>query len=163
MTIEPAAEAFRRDNKQALVTGGAGGIGEATCLELARGGAHVFVVDMNLERAKQLATELPSAQAILLDVTSQDSIQASAAQIGQLDILVNNAGIGHVVNIVNTEPADFDRLWEVNVRSVYLVTRAFLPQLLASRGSIVNIGPWRAWLASNNALHTAPAKAPLSP
>jgi NADP-dependent 3-hydroxy acid dehydrogenase YdfG len=51
---------------------------------------------MNLEKAKQLATELPSAEAILLDVTTQDSIHATAAQIGQLEILVNNTGIGHV-------------------------------------------------------------------
>jgi|SRR5271155_3598070 2-keto-3-deoxy-L-fuconate dehydrogenase len=141
MTNKPAtAEAFRLDNKRALVTGGASGIGEATCRELARAGARVFVADIHFESAEQLAKELPNAQAILLDVTSQDSIHAAAAHIGQLEILVNNAGIGHVGNIVNTDPADFDRLFEVNVRSVYLVTRAFLPQLLASHGSIVIIG-----------------------
>ena len=141
MSIKSAAlEAFRLDNKQALVTGGASGIGEATCRELARAGAHVFVADINLESAERLAAKLSNAQAIPLDVTSQDSIHAAAAKIGKLEILVNNAGIGHVGNVANTEPADFDRLFEVNVRSVYLVTRAFLPQLLASRGSIVNIG-----------------------
>lgn len=136
----PANDAFRLDNKQALVTGGASGIGEATCRELARAGAHVFVADINLEAAKKLAADLASAKAIPLDVISQDSIHAAAAQIGKLDILVNNAGIGHVGNILNTEPADFDRLLQVNVTSIYLVTRAFLTQLLASRGSIVNIG-----------------------
>src|SRR5271169_4073855 len=106
----PANDAFRLDNKQALVTGGASGIGEATCRELARAGAHVFVADINLENAKRLAADLASARAIPLDVTNQDSIHAAAAQIGQLDILVNNAGIGHVGNIMNTEPTDFDRL-----------------------------------------------------
>lgn len=141
MTTEPAtAEAFRLDNKRALVTGGASGIGEATCRELARAGAHIFVADINLERAKLVAAEYADARAIGLDVTSQDSIHAAGTQIGQLDILVNNAGIGHVGNVMNTEPAEFDRLIEVNVKSVYLVTRAFLPQLLATRGSIVNIG-----------------------
>jgi 2-keto-3-deoxy-L-fuconate dehydrogenase len=141
MTTEPAtAEAFRLDNKRALVTGGASGIGEATCRELARAGAHIFVADINLERAKLLAAEYADARAIALDVTSQDSIHAAGTQIGQLDILVNNAGIGHVGNVMNTEPAEFNRLIEVNVKSVYLVTRAFLPQLLATRGSIVNIG-----------------------
>jgi 2-keto-3-deoxy-L-fuconate dehydrogenase len=122
------------------VTGGASGIGEATCRELARAGAHIFVADINLERAKLLAAEYADARAIALDVTSQDSIHAAGTQIGQLDILVNNAGIGHVGNVMNTEPAEFNRLIEVNVKSVYLVTRAFLPQLLATRGSIVNIG-----------------------
>lgn len=141
MTIEPAtAEAFRLDNKRALITGGASGIGEATCRELARAGAHIFVADINLEKAKLLAAEHADARAIALDVTSEESIHAAGTQIGQLDILVNNAGIGHVGNVMNTEPAEFDRLIEVNVKSVYLVTRAFLPQLLATRGSIVNIG-----------------------
>ena len=73
MTNKPAtAEAFRLDNKRALVTGGASGIGEATCRELARAGARVFVADIHFESAEQLAKELPNAQAILLDVTSQD-------------------------------------------------------------------------------------------
>lgn len=134
------AEPFRLDNKQALVTGGASGIGEATCRELSRAGAHVLIADINLEKAKALAANLQNAQAIHLDVTSQASIAATAVEVSKLDILVNNAGIGHVGTVATTEEADFDRLLNVNVKSVYLVTRGFLPQLLASRGSIVNIG-----------------------
>ena len=56
------------------------------------------------------------------------------AQLDRLDILVNNAGIGHVGGIDATEPEDFDRLMNVNVRAVYLVTRAFLPLLLGAEG-----------------------------
>lgn len=132
--------AFRLDGQHALITGGASGIGEATCRELSRAGAHVIVADINLEKARGLASELADAQPLHLDVTSQDSVRSAADTIGNLDILVNNAGIGHVGTIANTEPRDFDQLLEVNVKSVYLVTRAFLPQLLANRGSIVNIG-----------------------
>jgi NAD(P)-dependent dehydrogenase (short-subunit alcohol dehydrogenase family) len=79
-------------------------------------------------------------------VTDPNSIAAAVAQMHRLDILVNNAGIGHVGSIEATEPADFDRLLNVNVRAVYLVTRAFLPLLLAAgaeggrTGAIVNIG-----------------------
>jgi len=131
---------FRLDGLRALITGGASGIGEATCRELSRAGAHVFVADINLERARSLAAQLVSAEALHLDVTSQDSTHAAAKTVGALDILVNNAGVGHVGTIATTELRDFDQLLEVNVKSVYLVTRAFLPQLLASRGSIVNIG-----------------------
>jgi len=86
-----------------------------------------------------------NAKAIALDVTSRESIAAALARIDRLDILVNNAGIGHVGSIEATEPEDFDRLMNVNVRSVYLVTRAFLPFLLGARerheavGAIVNI------------------------
>jgi NAD(P)-dependent dehydrogenase (short-subunit alcohol dehydrogenase family) len=141
----PATEAFRLDGRRALVTGGASGIGEATARELARAGAHVWVADVNLAAAEALAGSLGSARALHLDVTSPDSIAAAVAQLDRLDILINNAGIGHVGSIEATEPEDFDRLMNVNVRSVYLVTRAFLPLLLAASshheavGAIVNI------------------------
>jgi len=141
ITVDSSPDkAFRLDGKRALVTGGASGIGEATCRELARAGAQIFVADINLQTAQTLAAELANAQAVHLDVTSEDSIRTAAEAIPALDILVNNAGIGHVGNIATTEPLDFDQLLNVNVKSVYLVTRAFLPQLLAVRGSIVNIG-----------------------
>jgi NAD(P)-dependent dehydrogenase (short-subunit alcohol dehydrogenase family) len=140
--------AFRLDGRHALVTGGASGIGEATVKELVRAGAFVWIADINVTSAEALANAVGSASAIHLDVTSRDSIAAAVARIERLDILVNNAGIGHVGSIETTEPEDFDRLLDVNVRSVYLVTRAFLPVLLANepkeenaaRGAIVNIG-----------------------
>jgi NAD(P)-dependent dehydrogenase (short-subunit alcohol dehydrogenase family) len=138
-------ESFCLDHRIALVTGAASGIGEATAKELAGAGAFVWVADINLPAAECLALAIGNAKAILLDVTSQESIAAALAQIERLDILVNNAGIGHVGSIEATEPEDFDRLMNVNVRSVYLVTRAFLPLLLAAHernetvGSIVNI------------------------
>jgi NAD(P)-dependent dehydrogenase (short-subunit alcohol dehydrogenase family) len=138
---------FRLDNRHALVTGGASGIGEATVKELVRAGAFVSIADINLAAAEALAASLPSAQALPLDVTSPTSIAAAVAHLSRLDILVNNAGIGHVGSIETTEPEDFDRILEVNVRAVYLVTRAFLPLLLASSaapgesttGTIINI------------------------
>jgi 2-keto-3-deoxy-L-fuconate dehydrogenase len=139
--VEIAADqAFRLDGKRALITGAASGIGEATSRELTRAGAHVFVADINLPKAQALASELASAEALHLDVTSEDSIRNATERTGTLDILVNNAGIGHVGTIANTEPSDFEQLLDVNVKSVYLVTRAFLPQLLSRSGSIVNIG-----------------------
>ncbi len=128
-----SSETFRLDNRHALVTGGASGIGEATVKELVRAGAFVWIADINHPAAEALAASLPSAQALALDVTSPSSIAAAAAHMDRLDILVNNAGIGHVGSIETTEPDDFDRLLEVNVRAVYLVTRALLPLLLASQ------------------------------
>jgi len=128
------------------VTGGASGIGEATVKELVRAGAFVWIADINQAAAEALAEATGSAKAIHLDVTSPQSIAAAGARLDRLDILVNNAGIGHVGSIETTEPEDFDRLMNVNVRSVYLVTRAFLPLLLAAKkndeavGTIVNIG-----------------------
>jgi NAD(P)-dependent dehydrogenase (short-subunit alcohol dehydrogenase family) len=134
------SESFRLDGKHALVTGGASGIGEATCRELARAGAHVFIADINFEQATALAASLGRATPLRLDVTDRDSIQAAVSSIEKLDILVNNAGIANVGDIAHVEPEDFDRVMNVNVKSVYLVTRAFLPLLLDNHGSIVNIG-----------------------
>ena len=138
--------AFRLEGRHALVTGGASGIGEATVKELARAGAFVWIADINVPAAEALAASVGAAQAraVSLDVTSPASIKAAVGQVERLDILVNNAGIGHVGSIEATEPEDFDRLLNVNVRAVYLVTRAFLPLLLAATdggraGTIVNI------------------------
>jgi NAD(P)-dependent dehydrogenase (short-subunit alcohol dehydrogenase family) len=136
---------FRLDGRIALVTGGASGIGEATVKELARAGAFVWIADINFPAAEALAASVGKAKALHLDVTSSESIAAALAQVDSLDILVNNAGIGHVGSIETTEPEDFDQLMNVNVRSVYLVTRAFLPLLLAAQerheavGTIVNV------------------------
>ena len=138
--------AFRLDGRQALVTGGASGIGEATVKELVRAGAFVWIADVNVTAAEALASSIGSANALHMDVTSSASIDAAVSRLERLDILVNNAGIGHVGSIEHTEPEDFDRLFNVNVRSVYLVTRAFLPLLFSATryheavGTIVNIG-----------------------
>ena len=139
------SQPFRLDGRHALVTGGASGIGEATVKELVRAGAFVWIADINVTAAEALAGSVGSAKALHVDVTSIESIAAAVNRLDRLDILVNNAGIGHVGSIETTEPQDFDRLLNVNVRSVYLVTRAFLPLLFAATsnheavGAIVNI------------------------
>ncbi|MGC1422666.1 MAG: glucose 1-dehydrogenase [Terracidiphilus sp.] len=143
--VAQSTQAFRLDGRHALVTGGASGIGEATAKELVHAGAFVWIADINLYSAQELAKSIGSSQALHLDVTSPESIHSALSHIGHLDILVNNAGIGHVGSIQQTEPEDFDRLLNVNVRAVYLVTRAFLPLLLATSaagglaGTVVNI------------------------
>jgi len=135
-----AEQPYRLDGKIALVTGAASGIGRATSRELARAGADVLIADLNLEAALGLAGELPRSKAIEMDVTQASSIGAALDRISTLDILVNNAGIGLVGDLAGTSEEDFERVMRVNAHSVYLVTRAMLPMLLMSRGSIVNIG-----------------------
>lgn len=131
---------FRLEGKQALVTGGASGIGAATCRALAHAGACVLVADINESGARTVASELPCAKPLVMDVTDADAVKRACASISKLDILVNNAGIGLVGDISRTDPEDFQRLLNVNVTSMYLVTRQALPLLLASRGCIVNMG-----------------------
>ena len=133
---------FRLDGRRALITGGASGIGEATARALAAAGASVVIADLEEGRAKALAAHLGSqAATALLDVTSEASVKACFAGLTSLDILVNNAGIGLVGSVEETELADWQRLFRVNVDGVFLCTKHALPLLLASgRGSIVNIG-----------------------
>ena len=131
---------FSLAGKVALVTGGGSGIGAATCRELGRAGARVLVADVNLQAAESVAKELRDATAIHVDVTDPESIRRGTAWLDRLDILINNAGIGHVGSVPDVSPEDFDRLMKVNVYSIYYVTQAVLPLLLASHGSIVNIG-----------------------
>ena len=134
------AEAFGLNKKAALVTGGASGIGAATCRELDRAGAEVVVADLDFEAAKSLAGQLKQGTALHIDVTDEVSVKAAAASLSKLDILVNNAGIGHVGTVADVSYQDFDRLMKVNVYSIFLVTQAMLPLILQSHGSIVNIG-----------------------
>ncbi len=131
---------FRVDGRKALITGGASGIGAATCRALHRAGAQVTIADVDQAGAEALARELPGASVLILDITDESAVAHAFAQIAALDILVNNAGIGMVGGVEQTEPADFDRLFQVNVRGMYLATRAAMRLLLAARGSIVNIG-----------------------
>jgi NAD(P)-dependent dehydrogenase (short-subunit alcohol dehydrogenase family) len=131
---------FRLDGKRALITGGASGIGEATCRALARAGAVVTVVDVDGARAQAVAAELPGASAVVLDICDEAAVNAAVGALPGLDILVNCAGIGLVGSIEETEAVDFQRLMRVNVEGTYLVTKAAMPKLLASHGSVVNIG-----------------------
>ena len=131
---------FRLDGLHALVTGGASGIGEATCRRLAASGASVIIADVDKVRADKLSGELPGSTALLLDITDEAGVNTAFAAIPKLDILVNNAGIGLVASVEETTTEDFQRLFRVNVEGTFYVTRAAMPLLLASGGNIVNMG-----------------------
>ena len=131
---------FRIDGRTALVTGGASGIGEATCRVLAQAGASVIIVDVDHQRAEALAAELPGSIPMVLDITDEASVRRAFLSIPRLDVLVNNAGIGLVGGIEETELPDFQRLFQVNVEGTYLMTRAAMPLLIAAKGCVVNIG-----------------------
>jgi 2-keto-3-deoxy-L-fuconate dehydrogenase len=139
---------FSLAGRTALVTGGGSGIGEASCRALSAAGALVYVADRDAPSATRVASAIVGGQgkavSLALDVTDEDALRAAAARIardhGALDVLVNNAGIGHVGTISTTTTADLDRLYAVNVRGVFGVTKAFLPDMLARRrGAIVNL------------------------
>ena len=131
---------FRLDGLKAIVTGGASGIGESTARVLTQAGASVIIVDIDRDRAEAVSAELPGSSVLILDITDEAAVNSAFAAIPSLDILINNAGIGLVGGIEETAHNDFQRLFRVNVEGMYLVTKAAIPLLLGSKGSIVNIG-----------------------
>jgi 2-keto-3-deoxy-L-fuconate dehydrogenase len=139
---------FTLKNKVAFVTGAGSGIGAAIAELYARADARVFVADVNSQTADATVARIRAsngrADAVVIDVRDEASCAAAAsathAAAGPVDILVNNAGIGHVGTMVTTTGPDLDRLYAVNVRGVFNVTKAFLPWMLERRsGVIVNM------------------------
>jgi len=126
----------RLSGKTALVTAAGQGIGKTTAELFAREGARVIATDIN---AAALA-DLTGCSAQQLDVTAKDAIETLAAELGTVDILFNCAG--HVANgsILECAEADWDFSFELNVKSMYRMIKAFLPAMLAAGGgSIVNM------------------------
>jgi 2-keto-3-deoxy-L-fuconate dehydrogenase len=131
---------FRLDGRVAVVTGGASGIGEQVSRVFTQAGARVRILDIDLDKGKALAAELPGAEAAQVDITNETAVEAFFASQPQVDVVVNNAGIGLVGGATETELADFQRLFRVNVEGLFLVTKHSVPKLIASHGAMVNIG-----------------------
>jgi NAD(P)-dependent dehydrogenase (short-subunit alcohol dehydrogenase family) len=134
----------------AAVTGGGSGIGQGICQAYAREGARVVVLDNNPEGANETVGLITKAggkaSAVKLDVTDREACKAAAAEVAKdrnISILVNNAGINRRNPITGDAAAvakDWDDILSINLDGVFNVTRAFLDQLRATKGRIVNIG-----------------------
>jgi len=132
------------NGKTAVVTGGGSGFGAGIAREFAAQGARVMVADINEEAARAVASDLGGV-AQRVDVADGASVQAMAeaaqATFGQVDILVNNAGITHLPTpLEEVQEAEFDRVFAVNCKSVYLTARALVPAMKsAGAGAILNV------------------------
>jgi len=135
-------------DKVCLITGAGSGIGQASARLFAQEGGRVVVADIDLEAARATVDRIASsggrATAEHVDVTQQSSTVDLAdklvRQFGRIDVLFNNAGIAGVGDVLETEPELFDRVMTVNVRGVYLMSRAVVPQMIKQRsGSIINM------------------------
>ncbi|HKT56029.1 MAG TPA: SDR family oxidoreductase [Microbacterium sp.] len=140
---------MRLEGKKAIVTGGAGGIGRATSLAFAAEGASVAVVDLNGEAAQAVADEIRAAGgtaiAIAADVSSEADIESVVAgvqqEFGGIDVVFNNAGIIRRTTAVETTVEEWDRVFGVNVRAIFLMCKHVVPIMAAAGGgSIVNTG-----------------------
>ncbi len=157
---------FSLKGKSAVITGGGSGIGKAISMLFAKQGAKVYILELNEESAQQTVEEIKAfgeAQAFSCDVSKQDQVLATFAKMEKVDILVNNAGIAHVGNLEKTAEADFERVYQVNVKGAYNCLYAAIPMMkksgggailnMASIASVVGIADRFAYSMSKGAIY----------
>jgi NAD(P)-dependent dehydrogenase (short-subunit alcohol dehydrogenase family) len=134
------------EGKNILVTGGAGdGLGQGICEAVDQAGGRVMLNDLTIEVAREAAKKYKNAFAVEGDISNADDVTRMFDRIkeecGMVHGVVNNAGIGLGKNAIEAEEAEVDRLYEVDVKGIWMVCRAFVNQLLASGegGNIVNV------------------------
>jgi NAD(P)-dependent dehydrogenase (short-subunit alcohol dehydrogenase family) len=146
------------DGKLALVTGGGSGIGEGIARAMAENGARVIVADVNEAAAARAAAAIaPDTAHYELDVTDRFSCDALARSIGPISVLVNNAGIIRRGKLeAENARTDWDATMAVNLDGPYNMVTAFLDQLKATKGCVINIGSVQSFVAlPNSAAYTA--------
>jgi NAD(P)-dependent dehydrogenase (short-subunit alcohol dehydrogenase family) len=139
----------RLENKVAIVTGAAHGIGRAIAEQFANEGAWVLIADIDRDAGEEVASGIREAggqcQFVLTDVTSTDDVESSvklaAQRAGRIDVLVNNAGhLGDWLNVQEATSAQWDHSYAVTLRGAAQFTRAVLPWMLSHKsGSIINV------------------------
>jgi NAD(P)-dependent dehydrogenase (short-subunit alcohol dehydrogenase family) len=138
----------RLDGKVCLITGAGSGIGQASARLFASEGAHVIVADVDDRGARATVASIRKAgghaSAEHVDVTVEPETVSLAGRVARrhkrIDVLFNNAGISGVGDVLETDPGLFDRVMNVNVRGVYLMSRAVVPHMIKQRsGSIINM------------------------
>ena len=139
---------FTLENKIALVTGAGSGIGASIAEVFARANAQVFAADRDEKTGRETVARIEAAGGratfLALDVSKEEDCERARRHVeeahGRLDVLVNNAGIGHVGTLLQTLGTDLDRLYAVNVRGLFNMTKAFLPAMITRKaGNVINM------------------------
>jgi 2-keto-3-deoxy-L-fuconate dehydrogenase len=141
---------FTLQNKSAVITGGGSGIGRAIALLFAKQGAAVHIIELNETAAADVVAEIQTtggtATAHACNIASQQEVAAAFSKIGKVDILVNNAGVAHIGTAENTGEADFDRVYNVNVKGAYNCLHAAIPLMKQNKnGVVLNMCSIAAW------------------
>lgn len=128
-------------NKTAVITGAGSGIGKAIAEVFAEQGAIVYVLDLNHDNAQStvdtIASKNGNAFALTCDVSNQQQVKDCFNSIDSINILVNSAGVAHIGNALNTSEADFDRIYNINVKGTYNCIHAVLPHLQKNYGGVI--------------------------
>ncbi len=137
---------FSLENKTAIITGGASGIGKAITQVFLQQGARVFVFDTDQPAIETLQSENAAfgnkLDCVSCDISNLENVKNEVARISEgerISILVNNAGVAHVGNIENTSPADLERLLSINIKGVFNCTSAVIPGMKKGGGVILNM------------------------
>ncbi len=137
---------FSLENKTAIITGGASGIGKAISNLFVKQGANVYILDASQESIDQMIAKTDEKERIngfMCDISDGSRTSFLISQIKKehsyIHILVNNAGIAKIGNIENTDEADMDRLFAVNVKGVFNCMQAVIPVMKQHGGAIVNM------------------------
>lgn len=137
---------FSLENKTAIITGGASGIGEAISKAFAKQGADVHILEFNAENGERVVKEVSSNGGKVTfhacDVSNHGQVAEIISAIAEkqyIDILVNNAGIAHVGNLEGTAVEDMDRIYNVNVKGVYNCMHAVITKMKEKGGTILNM------------------------
>uniref|UniRef100_A0A8C3AGW6 Zgc:101858 n=1 Tax=Cyclopterus lumpus TaxID=8103 RepID=A0A8C3AGW6_CYCLU len=147
--------------KVALITGASSGIGAGTSVLFAKLGALLALNGRDVDNLKQVAkrcTDSGAAEPLLVpgDLTDEDTVrktvEQTVAHFGRLDVLINNAGILAMGSIETTDLAQYDRIMNINVRTVYHLTQLCVPHLIKTKGSIVNFPGVLAYCMSKSAI-----------
>jgi len=154
--------------KISAVTGAAQGIGREIALLFAREGADIAIVDRNKKSGEDVAEQIRSlgrrSISIVADIGEEDQIEEGfrniSRKLGPVDILVNNAGIDTTSLVVDMPTSLWDEMFRINLRSVFLCTRAVLPGMIEKRsGRIINLASQLAYKGGREMAHYAAAKA----
>jgi 2-keto-3-deoxy-L-fuconate dehydrogenase len=142
---------FSLTGKSAVITGGGSGIGKAISTLFAKQGADVHIVELNAEAGEQTVAEIEQnggkAFVYSADVSNQQQVLETFLKIDKIDILVNNAGVAHIGRADTTEEADFERIFNINVKGAYNCLYAAIPIMKANGGgAILNMASIAAWV-----------------
>ena len=146
--------------KKVLITGGSRGIGAECVRSFAKAGYEVYFTYNNSEEMAHQVAEDTAATALKCDISSADAIKAVISKVGNIDILMNNAGISQIKMFQDITEDDWDNMFNINVRGIFLVTQGVIENMIHNKwGRIINISSMWGETGASCEVHYSASKA----